>query len=77
MVSRQELYELVWSTPMTKVAEQFEVSNSYMARVCTALNVLRPGRGYWAKLAVGEAPRRLPLPEPRPGDNFRGNPAVS
>lgn len=74
MVSRQELYELVWSTPMTKVAEQFEVSNSYMARVCTALNVPRPGRGHWAKLAVGEAPRRLPLPEPRPGDQLSWEP---
>jgi hypothetical protein len=33
MISREELYELVWSKPMTKVAEQFKVSGSYMARV--------------------------------------------
>lgn len=74
MVSRQELYELVWSTPMTKVAEKLQVSNSYMARVCTALNVPRPGRGYWAKLAVGGAPRREPLPEPQPGDQLSWEP---
>ncbi len=70
MISRDELYELVWSKPMTKVAEQFEVSNSYMARVCASLNVPRPERGYWAKLAVGKAPSREDLPEARPGDQL-------
>ena len=35
MVTREELYELVWSTPMIRVAEKFEVSGSYLARVYT------------------------------------------
>jgi len=68
VISRETLYELVWSTPMTKVAEKFEVSGSYLARVCTELRVPRPERGYWAKLAVGKAPQRPALPEPLPGD---------
>lgn len=68
MVTREELYELVWSTPMIRVAEKFEVSGSYLARVCTELRVPRPERGYWAKLAVGKAPQRPALPEPLPGD---------
>jgi len=70
MVSREELYQLVWSSPMTKVAEQFGVSGSYMARVCSVLNVPRPERGYWAKLAVGRAPAADPLPEAQPGDQL-------
>lgn len=68
MVSRDELYRLVWSEPMTRIAEHFEVSGSYLARVCTLLNVPRPERGYWAKLAVGKAPPQVPLPVPQPGD---------
>jgi hypothetical protein len=68
MVSREELYELVWSIPMTKVAEKFSVSGSYMARVCSVLNVPRPERGYWAKLEVGRAPAPPALPEALPGD---------
>lgn len=68
MISREELYQLVWSKPMTKVADQFAVSGTYMARVCTLLNVPRPARGYWAKLAVGKAPPPEPLPDARPGD---------
>ena len=51
-----------------KIAERFDVSGSYLARVCTLLNVPRPERGYWAKLAVGKAPPQIPLPAPQPGD---------
>ena len=68
MITREELYELVWSKPMIRLAEQFDVSGSYMARVCSRLNVPRPMRGYWAKLAVQKTPPRLPLPNARPGD---------
>lgn len=67
-LTREQLYELVWSEPMLKVAARYDVSSSYMARVCTLLNVPRPERGYWAKLAVGKAPPKPPLPEARPGD---------
>lgn len=62
-VTREELYALVWTEPMLKVATRFSVSSSYMARICGALNVPRPQRGYWAKLAVGQHPRRPKLPE--------------
>src|SRR5580692_8920854 len=70
MIAREELYEIVWSMPMTKVAEKFSVSGSYMARVCSVLNVPRPERGYWAKLEVGKAPARPALPEGLPGDQL-------
>jgi hypothetical protein len=67
-LTRETLYELVWSEPMLKAAARVGVSSSYMARVCTLLNVPRPERGYWAKLAVGKAPKQPALPDPRPGD---------
>lgn len=70
MIAREELYELVWSMPMTKVAEKFSVSGSYMARVCSVLGVPRPERGYWAKLEVGKAPPRPALREALPGDQL-------
>lgn len=68
MVPREELYRLVWSEPMIRIAERFGVSGSYLARICTLLHVPRPARGYWAKLAVGKAPAQPPLPEVQPGD---------
>jgi len=70
MISREDLYELVWSMPMTKVAEKFSVSGSYMARVCSVLGVPRPERGYWAKLEVGKAPPRPALLEALAGDQL-------
>ena len=70
MVSREELYELVWSMPMTKAAKKYSVSGSYLARVCAALRIPRPQRGYWAKLEVGKAPARPALPEALPGDQL-------
>jgi hypothetical protein len=70
MISREELYELVWSVPMIKVGEKFKLSGSYMARVCSTLRVPRPERGYWAKLAVGKAPEKPALPVAQQGDQL-------
>ena len=70
VVSRESLYELVWAESMLKVAARFGVSSSYLARVCTLLNVPRPARGYWAKLAVGKASPKPNLPDARPGDEI-------
>ncbi|MGN6548985.1 MAG: hypothetical protein ACTHJ3_03705, partial [Pararhizobium sp.] len=73
MVTREELYALVWSQPMTKVCDQFGVSSSYMARICTLLNVPRPPRGHWQKMAVGKAAPAEALPEALPGDQVTWN----
>lgn len=67
MITREELHEMVWTEPVATVAERFAVSGSYMARVCTALGVPRPPRGYWAKKAVGRAAPAPALPDARPG----------
>lgn len=72
-VSREQLYQEVWAEPMLKVALKYNVSSSFMARVCTWLKVPRPERGYWAKLAVGKVTKRPPLPEAEPGDELEWN----
>ncbi len=70
-VSRERLYHEVWAEPMISVAAKYKVSGSFLARVCTQLNVPRPPRGYWAKLAAGKKPpKRLPLPVAEPGDEL-------
>ncbi len=74
-VSREQLYEAVWSKPATHLATQFGVSDSFLARVCKRLRVPRPQPGYWAKLAVGKAPPRPPLPPLEPGDETHWQPS--
>ena len=55
---------------MLAVARDYEVSANYLARVCASLNVPWPPRGYWAKVAAGQKPRRPALPPARPGDHL-------
>lgn len=69
-VSREQLYDLIWETPIQHLAEKFQVSGSYLTRVCTALNVPRPPVGYWQKKAVGKDKPRPDLPPALPGDQL-------
>lgn len=67
MITREDLYKLVWATPVAIAAERLGVSGSFLGRVCRDLEVPRPPRGYWAKLAAGRAPDPPQLPPGRPG----------
>ncbi len=61
-LTREQLHELVWSTPVAKLAEQFGVSDVAIAKRCKKLFVPRPGRGYWVKLEFGKEVDRPALP---------------
>jgi hypothetical protein len=43
---RTQLYELVWSTPVTEVAKEFGISDVALAKRCRALRIPLPPRGY-------------------------------
>ena len=66
-VSREELYALVWATPMVRLGEQFGVSGNGLAKICRRLDVPYPPRGWWAKKAAGHKVRQAPLQKLRPG----------
>lgn len=68
-LTREQLYELVWSIPGTKVAEQFGVSDVAVFKHCKKLGVPRPERGYWAQLEFGKKVEKTPLP-PSPAELF-------
>lgn len=51
---RHELYDLVWSEPMTRLAGKYGFSDVWLAKICKKYNIPRPGRGYWAKKKAGE-----------------------
>src|SRR5450432_2100762 len=63
---RQELYEKVWSEPALKVAKQYGFSDVRLGKVCKALWVPVPGRGYWAKKNAGRPTRKRPPLPPLP-----------
>ncbi len=66
---REQLYEAIWSTPCLKLAESLGVSDVALAKTCRRLGVPRPPRGYWAKVEVGDKPRKERLPEAKQGQD--------
>src|SRR6185312_3983874 len=65
-LTRQELYELAWSKPMVELARDFGISDVALAKRCRTLRIPVPGRGYWARVDAGQAPRRPALQEHKP-----------
>ena len=61
-LTREELYEKVWSAPATQVAAELRISDVALAKHCRKLNVPKPSPGYWAKVAAGQTPKKTPLP---------------
>jgi hypothetical protein len=51
---RQKLFDEVWLTPVTKLAKSYGLSDVGLRKICVALDVPLPPRGYWAKLAAGK-----------------------
>ena len=66
-VSRDELYGLVWTTPMSRLASEFGITGNGLAKICDRLDVPYPPRGYWAKKVAGKPVVTFKLPA-RPDD---------
>lgn len=60
-MTRQELYDLVWSAPMRAVAEQLGISDKSVAKRCQTHGVPSPPRGYWTQAAANRVGVRPPL----------------
>lgn len=56
-VDREELEQLVWQMPTTEVGALFGVSDKAVEKRCKLLEIQKPPRGYWAKLAAEEERR--------------------
>ena len=63
VLTREELYNKVWSTPMQRLAKEFGISDMGLAKICRKHDIPRPPRGYWAKLEFGKKVKKNPLPK--------------
>ncbi len=63
VLSREELFELVWQTPMRKLAPTYGLSDVGLAKICRKHRIPRPGLGHWAKIASGKPSPRPTLPK--------------
>ena len=73
-LTREELYELVWSMPMTKASKQLGISDVMLGKLCRQRNVPRPSRGYWQAQSSEKKRHKFVKPAlpnlPEPNDDF-------
>ncbi len=62
-LSREELHERVWDTPVYKLADEFGLSGRGLGKLCERHRIPTPPRGYWAKRQNGNNVEREPLPK--------------
>ena len=62
-LTRQQLYDLVWTKPMYELCQQFGLSSNGLRKNCKKLNIPIPYIGYWSKLKYGKNPEKTPLPK--------------
>ena len=62
-ISREELFRMVWSRPISHLQNELGVSNVSIAKACRRSKIPVPGSGYWQKTVES----RLPAP-PLPMD---------
>lgn len=70
-VTRDELYELVWSMPTSRACQTYGLSDVGLAKICLEWDIPRPPRGYWAKIRNGHRVHKRKL---KPVEE--GNPVV-
>jgi hypothetical protein len=52
--SKEELHQMLWSMPSTKIAEHFGVSDKCIQKWADGYGISKPPRGHWAKLKAGK-----------------------
>lgn len=60
-LSRVELYDLVWSKPMTEISRRFGIRDQYVAQACDCCDIARPHPGHWQKIEYGRSVERVAL----------------
>lgn len=61
-LTREQLYEQVWTTPMRHLARSYGLSDVGLAKLCKRHAIPTPPVGYWTKVAHGKAVERPVLP---------------
>ena len=65
--TRQEIYNRVWSTPMTRVAAELGTTTGRLSSLLRRAGIPTPPSGYWIKKEFGKGVTQPPLP-PVPPD---------
>lgn len=61
-MNREQLYEEVWSNPLTKLSLKYNLATYKLKKLCDTLLVPLPKVGHWSKIAFGKKVDVPPLP---------------
>ena len=61
-LTRKDLYEEVWTNPLTAFCQTYDVPEDGVESICRRLNVPMPGIGHWRKIKAGKRSDWIPLP---------------
>lgn len=70
ILTRKELYDLVWSTPVVVLLRKYDIRNSELRKILTEMNIPTPEMGHWQRLQYGKPVEIKLLPDDFSG---RGN----
>jgi len=53
-LTRKELYDLVWTEPLSKLAKKYKISDNGLRKICKRMNIPIPAMGHWQKIQYGK-----------------------
>lgn len=70
-LSREEIYQRVWSISMVQLAQEFGISDVALKKHCKKRNIPTPARGYWARIEARQRIKKPRLPKAAVPENLR------
>ena len=49
-LTRKELYDKVWTTPVSKLIQEYALSTEGIKKLCKQFEIPMPDGGYWMRL---------------------------
>jgi hypothetical protein len=69
-MNREDLYALVWQTPLSRLAKRFGLSDVGLQKICMKHDIPTPPLGYWTKRMHGKPVSQPPLSPSQTGANI-------
>ncbi|WP_439879676.1 hypothetical protein ACSX1A_10855 [Pontibacter sp. MBLB2868] len=58
-ITRQELYQQVWSEPISSLSPKYNISDYELRKLCKELQIPLPKHGHWQRIRAG---KQVPIP---------------
>lgn len=62
-LTRKELYDLLWSEPMSVMIKKYNISYAEIRKTCLGMNIPIPENGHWSRIQFGKSVTIQELPE--------------